>query len=109
LSVAHTVVSAGMDHLVLRLAGAPKDFQVTLRANALSQAPYLLGLIPLLGMQIAPFWTMVVRVFAYRGMHQLRWGPAVAGALVAPVLSFLLCGGAYLAFFLSMMSQFPSR
>ena len=109
LSVAHTVVSAAIDHVVLRLAGATRGFQVTLRANALSQAPYLLGLIPLLGMQVAPFWTMVARVFAYRGLHQLKWGPAVAGALVAPVLGFLLCGGAYLAFFLAMMRQLPPR
>lgn len=107
MGVALTVLSAAVDHAVLRLAGATRSFQVTLRANALSQAPALLGLIPFCGMQAAPLWTLVARAFAYRGMHQLKWGPAVAGTLVAPVLFVLLCGGGYLVMFMAMMSQMP--
>jgi hypothetical protein len=96
-NLAATLLSSAVDHLVLRLAGAERNFQVTLRANALSQAPFLLGLIPICSLYIAPFWTLVARVFAYRGLHRLTWGPAVAGALVAPLLSCLLCGGGYVA------------
>ncbi len=102
VAVAITVLSAGVDHLVLRLAGATQGFQVTLRANALSQAPSVLGLIPLFGMQVAPFWILMARVFAYRGLHQTTWGRAVAGTLVGPLASCLLCGGSQLALFLAM-------
>jgi hypothetical protein len=92
-----TLFSAGVDHLVLRMAGVSQGFQVTLRGNALSQAPFLTGLIPLCSLYVAPFWALVVRVFAYRGLHRTTWGPAAVGALAAPLVSCVLCGGGYVA------------
>jgi|GEM_PF-6153221 len=100
-----TLVSAGVDHLVLRAAGVSRGFRVTLRANALSQAPWALGIIPFLGTQVAPFWALVSRVYAYRGLHRTTWGPAFAGALIAPLLSCCLCGGGYFALFFFMLNQ----
>jgi len=102
-----TLISSGMDHLVLRMAGVSQGFQVTLRANALSQAPFLTGLIPLCSLYVTPFWVLVMRVFAYRGLHRTTWGTAAVGALAAPLLSCVLCGGGYvalLAFFISKAS-----
>jgi hypothetical protein len=100
-----TVLSAGVDHLVLRIGGITRDFAVTLRANALSQAPWVLGGVPVIGAQVAPFWGLVARVFAYRGLHRTTWGVATAGALAAPLISCLLCGGSYVALFLAAMSR----
>jgi hypothetical protein len=103
-AVAITILSAGADHFVLRLAGSTQGFLVTLRANALSQAPGVLGLIPLFGLQVAPFWTLVARVYAYRGLHQTTWGMAAVGTLAAPLASCMLCFGSQLAMLLAMSS-----
>jgi hypothetical protein len=106
-AVATTVINAGIDHLVLRMGGITRGFLVTLRANALSQAPYALGVIPFCGMQVAPFWTMVARVFAYRGQHRTTWGVAAAGALLAPLATIVLCGGAYIAMLVYVLNRQP--
>ncbi|WP_257458306.1 YIP1 family protein [Archangium lipolyticum] len=100
LTLAFTLLNTGVDHLVLRMGGITRDFTVTLRANALSQAPMVLGGIPFIGAQVAPFWMLVARVFAYRGLHQTTWGVATAGALAAPLTFCMLCGGSYIALFL---------
>ncbi|HSP79913.1 MAG TPA: hypothetical protein VLQ93_15375, partial [Myxococcaceae bacterium] len=104
-AVIATLISSGMDHLVLRMAGVSQGFQVTLRGNALSQAPLLTGLIPLCSLYVAPFWVLVVRVFAYRGLHRTTWGTATVGALAAPLLSCVLCGGGYVALLAFAISQ----
>ncbi|HEX5754617.1 MAG TPA: zinc ribbon domain-containing protein [Archangium sp.] len=97
LSAAYTVIQAGLDHLVLKMGGVTRGFQVTLRANAFSQAPWLLGAVPCIGPYVAPVWGLVARVFAYRGLHRTSWGVALAGCLVTPLLSCCLCGGIYLS------------
>ncbi len=97
ICVAITYCGAGIDHLVLRMGGVTRGFQVTLRGNALSQAPWVLGLVPFIGMQVAPFWSLMARVYAYRGLHRTGWGVALAGALLAPFATCLLCGGGYVA------------
>jgi hypothetical protein len=97
-----TLFCSGGDHLLLRMMGTQQEFNVTLRGNALSQAPYLLGLIPFCAIYVAPFWTVGLRVIAYRNLHSTTWGTAAFGALAGPVLSILLCGGSYLALVLSM-------
>ncbi|QRK09655.1 YIP1 family protein [Archangium violaceum] len=103
--VAMTVINAGIDHLVLRMGNVTRGFQVTLRAHALSQAPWVLGVVPFIGAQVAPFWALVARVFAYRGLHRTTWGVAVAGALLGPALFCFLCGGSYMALILFAASQ----
>ncbi|MFP2934406.1 YIP1 family protein [Pyxidicoccus sp. 3LG] len=92
-----TVLSSSVDHLLLKLAGTEQPFAVTLRGNALSQAPYLLGLIPVCSLYVAPFWAIGVRVVAYQGLHRTTWGKAALGALAGPVLSCVVCGGGYAA------------
>ncbi|WP_164012257.1 YIP1 family protein [Pyxidicoccus trucidator] len=98
-----TLLVSGVDHLILRVAGNTEHpFAVTLRGNALSQAPYLLGLIPFCSMYVVPFWAIGLRVIAYRNLHGLSWGLAALGALAGPMLSCFVCGGGYLALILGM-------
>ncbi|WP_147439256.1 zinc ribbon domain-containing protein [Corallococcus sp. CA049B] len=94
-STGMTLVNAGLDHLILRMGGVERGFSVTLRAHALSQAPYIVGVIPFVAVYAAPFWAMGLRVFTYRTLHRTSWGAALAGALLVPVLSCCLCGGVY--------------
>ncbi|QRN98827.1 YIP1 family protein [Archangium violaceum] len=100
LTLVFTLLNAGVDHLFLRMGGITRDFAVTLRANALSQAPMVLGGVPIIGAQVAPFWVLVARVFAYRGLHRTTWGVAAVGALAAPLTFCMLCGGGYIALIL---------
>jgi hypothetical protein len=104
-SVASTVVLAGIDHLVLKVSGGiTRGYSVTLRGNAFSQAPWLLGAIPFFGVYVAPAWAVVARVFAYRGLHRTTWGVALAGALIGPLLGCCLCGAGYFTFVAGMMN-----
>ncbi|WP_375768012.1 zinc-ribbon domain-containing protein [Archangium gephyra] len=98
-SLASTVILAGLDHLVLSLGGVTRGFQVTLRAHALSQAPWVLGAVPCVGIYVAPFWALVARAFAYHGLHRTTWGVALAGTVLTPLLSCCMCGGAWLFMF----------
>lgn len=91
LGMGAALLLAGLDHLVLRAIGArPRPYHVTLRAHALSMAPCLVGLVPLCGLYVAPVWMVVVRIFAYRGLHRISTGKAVAGALAVPALFMAL-------------------
>ncbi|NVJ19328.1 YIP1 family protein [Myxococcus sp. AM010] len=83
------LINAALDHVVFRMDGTGQPFEVTLRANALSMSPYLMGLIPFCGIYGAPLWALGLRIFAYRSMHRTTWGTAVLGALAVPLLS---CG-----------------
>ncbi|MFB1483402.1 YIP1 family protein [Corallococcus sp. RDP092CA] len=95
LNTGIALVHAGLDHLILRMGGVKRGYSVTLRAYAVSQASYIVGLIPFVALYAAPFWAMGLRVFTYRTLHRTSWGTAVAGSLVVPVLSCCLCGGIY--------------
>jgi hypothetical protein len=105
--VVATLISSAVDHLLLKLGGAERPLEVTMRANAISQAPLLLGLIPICSLYIAPFWVVGLRVFAYRSLHRTSWGKAVLGALAVPLLVCCGCGGFY-AMILAMSGRFAS-
>nr|WP_249346875.1 YIP1 family protein [Corallococcus exiguus] len=94
-STGMTLANAGLDHLILRMGGVERGFSVTMRAHAISQAPYIVGVIPFVAVYAAPFWAMGLRAFTYRTLHRTSWGTALAGALLVPVLSCCLCGGVY--------------
>jgi hypothetical protein len=61
------------------------SYEVTLRANALAMAPAVIGLIPFCGWYIWPVWTLVAKVFAYRGLHRLPTAQAIAAAVLPSV------------------------
>jgi hypothetical protein len=96
-STGMTLVNAGLDHLVLRMGGVERGFSVTMRAHALSLAPYIVGVIPFVAVYTAPFWAMGLRAVTYRTLHRTSWGVAITGAFVVPVLSCCVCGGGYAA------------
>lgn len=100
-----TLVNAGLDHLILRMGGVERGFTVTLRAHAISQAPYIVGVVPFIAVYSAPFWAMGLRAYGYRTFHRTSWGTALAGALIAPVLSCCLCGGGYAAIMFAAMKS----
>ncbi|NMO23039.1 YIP1 family protein, partial [Pyxidicoccus fallax] len=102
LGVLTTLFTSGLDHLLLRLMGTAQPFEVTLRGNSLSQAPFLLGLIPFCGIYVAPLWAFGLRIIAYKNMHGVSWGKATAGALAAPLMTCCVCGGGYLALFMAV-------
>ncbi|WP_224248743.1 YIP1 family protein [Hyalangium gracile] len=95
--MAMAVFIAALDHVVLRMIGKPRSFETTVRAAAFAQAPLVLGLLPFCGLYVAPFWCLVAKVHAYKGMHRLTAGKAAAGALLVPVLGTVVSCGAYLA------------
>ncbi|NOK02236.1 MULTISPECIES: YIP1 family protein [Myxococcus] len=87
--------NSALDHLVFRMEGTGQPFEVTLRANALSLSPYLMGLIPFCGMYGAPFWALGLRIYAYRSLHRTGWSTAAVAALAVPLLSCGLFFAAY--------------
>ncbi|WP_233576936.1 YIP1 family protein [Citreicoccus inhibens] len=91
------VVNACQDHLLLKFAGTKQPLAVTIRAHALSQAPYIAGVIPFIGSYSAPVWAIGLRVVTYRKLHGVSWGSAAVGALAVPALWCCLFGGGYLA------------
>lgn len=102
--LAATVLMAAIDHVIMRIAGKPRPFEITLRAASLAQAPLALGLIPFCSLYIAPFWVLVAKVFAYKGLHRTTTGVAAAGALLAPVAATVLCCGGYMLLIVAMMA-----
>jgi hypothetical protein len=72
---------------------------MTMRAYSLALAPNLVGLVPICGLYVMPFWAIVARVFNYRAAHQVTTGKAVIGALVPTLALGCLCLGAYVGMF----------
>ncbi|WP_002633937.1 YIP1 family protein [Myxococcus hansupus] len=109
MGVATTIVNSGLDHLVFRLQGTGQPFSVTLRANALSLSPFLVGLIPLCGAYVSPLWSLGLRIYAYRALHRTNWGTAALGALAVPLLSCGLVFGLYAVLLLVGLSMGGGR
>jgi hypothetical protein len=97
VTAAGMLVLALLDHVLVRLFGGAGGFEVTLRANALSMAPAVIGLLPFCGAYVWPVWTLVAKVFAYKGLHKLPTLQAVAAALIPSVGLTVFLGLAYLA------------
>lgn len=90
LAVGGALVSATLDHGVLRLLGAKaRSYRVTLKASALSLSPCWVALIPLFGIYGYALWALVIRVFAYRRLHAIGTAQALVGALAVPALVLL--------------------
>jgi len=87
------VVAAAIDHFILRLIGTEGTFAATYRGTALSLAPSLLVLIPGIGVVLAGIWMLVIRVIAYRILHDTSGGRAALGALLVPVSTTVLVVG----------------
>jgi len=99
-----TIIMAALEHLVMMMFGKPRGFDTTLRGASLSMAPYLLGVIPICGLYIAPIWALVVKIFAYKGLHRTSTGVAVLGALAIPALFIVLGCGLYMITLFAVMA-----
>lgn len=104
------LLMSALDQLALRLVKAdPAPWPVTLRAGALSMAPYVIGLIPLCGLYVFPIWSLVLKVFAYRAMHRTTGGKAAAGALLpmgALMVAFVVL---YAAVLIGVLALVPDK
>ncbi len=107
--VAYGMVSAlalsGLEHLMLKLLGVkPLGWEVSLRAHCLGMAPYLVGLVPVCGLYVAPIWALVLRILAYKAFHKTTGGKA-AGAVLIPIGAFVcLAVAGYAALFAMLMA-----
>jgi hypothetical protein len=108
MSAVSLLFMAALDHLALKLVKAePADWTVTVRAGALSMAPYVVGLIPLCGLYVFPIWSLVLKVFAYRAMHRTTSGKAAAGALLPFALLIALVMGLYVIVIIGVLAFAP--
>ena len=77
-------------HLSLRIFGAAGgSFRRTFTVLAYSQAPFILGTIPIIGGNIGMIWSLVILVKGLKVVHHLSTGRTVL-AVILPVLLFLL-------------------
>lgn len=98
-----TFISAVIEHVTLLMFGKPRGFETTLRAASLSLAPFVLGLIPICGMYVAPIWVIIAKVFAFMGLHRMSAGISVVGALAMPAFFLLLaCGLSWIAWLVGL-------
>ena len=94
--VGAVLFTAARDHVSLLLLGAnPRNYTVSVRANALAMGPYLVGLLPVCGLYIYPLWSLVLRILSIMHLHKTTAGRATAAVLLPMVL---LCGGVFALF-----------
>lgn len=104
--IVFVLVYALLDHVMLMILGAqPRRFEVTVRANALSLGPMLVGLVPLCGFYVFPLWSLVLRIIALMHLHKTTAGKAVLAVLLPIVVCCGLFGVLYLSVFALGMSQ----
>jgi len=108
MSAVSLLFISALDHLALKLVKAePADWTVTVRAGALSMAPYIVGLIPLCGLYVFPVWSLVLKIFAYRAMHRTTAGKAAAGALLPVAAMVALVMVAYVIVIVGVLAFAP--
>lgn len=99
-------ILAGLDHLMLMMLGAqPRDYSVSVRANALALGPSLVGLVPVCGLYVFPLWALVLRIIALMTLHKTTAGKAVLAVFIPIVLICGVCGAGYFFAFAAGMSR----
>jgi hypothetical protein len=93
-AIMRVYLGAGIDHLGLRIVGGGgAGFDATVRAYCYSMSPAMFGLVPFCGIYVWEIWRIVLVIIAYRHVHKMDAGRAVAAVLVP----FALCCGGYMA------------
>jgi len=100
-----TLLMGMVDHLVLRMLGVKGSLETTLRGSCYSLAPLLFSVIPLCSFYVLPLWALVVKVFAYMGLHKTSGWRAAAGALAIPVGLTVLVVGMYAVVLAALIAQ----
>ena len=93
-----------LEHVMLRALGGKASWTQTMRGYSMAMGPNLIGLIPFCSLYVTPIWALVMRVFAYKHLHELSWGRAVAGALVPSGALFCCVFGTYAAVISTLMA-----
>jgi hypothetical protein len=105
LGVVGLFLGAGIDHLLLLLVGgARRGFETTARVDAYAAgAAAVLSAIPIVGIVVAGFWNVYLRIVGFSVAHGVGRGRAAAAVL----LPIALCGCALAAvvFLLSPASR----
>jgi len=94
---------------VLRQLGGTASWTETMRGYSMAMGPALVGLIPVCGIYAFPIWCIVMRVFAYKHLHQLSWGRAVAGALIPTAVLVCCFASAYVALISAAIAAAPKN
>jgi hypothetical protein len=93
-------ITAGILHLFLMLTkGGKCGFEATLRVTAYATAPFVLGLIPLVGFIVTPFWSLVIILVGLKHIHRTSYWQVVL-AMVLSFIPMLLAYGMSLFWFL---------
>lgn len=109
MAVVGQLVGGSLEHLVLKQLGGTGSWTETMRGYSIAMGPSLVGLVPVCGIYAFPIWCLVMRVFAYKHLHNLSWGRAVAGALLPTAVLVCLCGGAYVALITAAIAAAPKH
>ncbi len=85
-------VGAGIQHVLLLLFKAgSRGFEATFRVAAYASAPFILGVIPLLGNVVGGIWGLVLIVIGLKYVHDTTYGRVLA-AIFAPLLALVFLG-----------------
>ncbi|MCC7535321.1 MAG: YIP1 family protein [Deltaproteobacteria bacterium] len=88
-------IGGGLAHLGLMVVrGKKAGFEATARALAYAQAPMALHVVPIVGILIAPFWTLVASVVALRETHECSTWRAFLGIILFPIFLALTVAAA---------------
>ncbi|MFT3841252.1 MAG: Yip1 family protein [Myxococcaceae bacterium] len=109
IGVMTQLIAGSLEHLVLKQLGGTASWTETMRGYSIAMGPSLIGLVPVCGIYVFPIWSVVMRVFAYKHVHNLSWGRAVAGALIPTAVLVCLCGGAYAALISAAIAAAPKH
>jgi hypothetical protein len=86
-------IASGIYHLIGKIFGwASRDFEATLRAIAYASGPYAFVVIPFCGNMVAPIWSMILMMIAYKHLQNTTTGKAVVVILLPLLLCCCLAG-----------------
>lgn len=95
-------IGAGIQHVLLLLFRAgSQGYEATFRVAAYASAPFILGVVPLLGNVVGGVWGFVLIVIGLKYVHDTTYGRVLA-AIFAPLLALVFLG-IFAAFMLGAM------
>lgn len=102
-------IDAACVHGTLWLTGGARaSFEQTLRASAYSNGPYILGLLPCLGIFLGWVWAQVSEIIAIRETHAIGTAHAAFAVLAYRFVLVAVVGLFYAGLFALMLSAFAS-
>lgn len=107
-------IAAAIVHLLVMLLVSPRNsgFEATFRVTSYAQVAQLISWVPLIGLIVAPIYSLVLAIIGIREVHDTTTGRAAAIVLIPVVVVILLLmllavliGATLLAFFLGAQQQ----